>query len=126
MHVKVVMETTTTLLLIVQKPSIISNEHHGFQLIHSFQHYTDNDDQRCTTKGYICSEDTIKEERNHCDDRQAYSTNKDDIVQYILQVIYCRFTRTNTRNETSLFLHIIRYLQRIEGNGSIEIGKEDQ
>ena len=63
--------------------------------------------------------------RNGHNDDQTDCTDKDDVVQDLVQVILSRLTGTDTRDESTLLLHIVRYLNRIEGNGCIEVSKED-
>ena len=71
------------------------------------------------------SEYTIEEEWNDCDNGKSGSTDENNIVQQIGQVINGWFSRTNTRNESTLLFHIIRNFQRIESNGCIEICEEN-
>ena len=52
-----------------------------FNLFYCFQNNTNYDDNRCTSKGYLCTEYTIKEEWKNYYDAKTCRTNKDDTVQ---------------------------------------------
>ena len=112
-------------LLVIQESLIIANKHLRFDLFHCLKQYAYDNDQAGASEGNTCAEDSIEEIRQDTYDSQTYGTNKDDVVQNLRQVITGRFSGTDTRDEATLFLHILSYFQRIKGNGCIEVSKED-
>src|SRR5699024_8572234 len=103
----------------------ISHQHHGLDLFQSLQNNTDYNDQRCSAERHVCTKHAVKEERNHSDDRKPCRTDKNHIAQNIIQLVNCQFAWTNTKYKSTLLLNIVCHFQRIEGDGCIEISKED-
>ena len=55
---------------------------------------------------------------------QAEALDKDDIVQNLCQIIYSRFSRTDSWDKSTALFHIICNLHRIKCNRCVEICKE--
>ena len=72
--------TTTFILLVVQEAFVIADKHLWFNLFHSLQDNSNNNDDGSTTEGYVCTEYSIEEERNNRNDNQAYCTYKYNII----------------------------------------------
>ena len=85
----------------------MSLKHHGLDLLKGLKDDTHNDDQRSTTEGYVCSENTVKDDRDDSCDGQANRADEDDAVQNFVQVVTGRSARTDTRNKTAPFFHIV-------------------
>src|SRR5699024_7214895 len=73
--------------LIVQEAFVIADKHLGFNLFYSLQYNAYNDDNRCTAEGNVCSEHTVKEERNDGHNDKTYCTYKYNIIQDFSQII---------------------------------------
>lgn len=72
---------------ISQETSVIADEHLGLDLFQSLKDNAYNNDQRSTAEGYAGSEHTIEYKRNGHNDDQTDRTDKDDVVQDLVQVI---------------------------------------
>ena len=70
-------------------------------------------------------ENTVENVRQNTDNGKTDRTDEDDIIKNLCQVITCRLAGSDTGNKSALLLHVVRYHQRIEGNGGIEVSKED-
>ena len=112
-------------LLVIQESLIIANKHLRFNLFHCLKQYAYDNDQAGASEGNTGAEDSIEEVRQDTYNGQTYRTNKDDVVQDLCQIIAGRFSRTDARDETTLFLHVLSYFQGIKGNGCIEVSKKD-
>ena len=82
-------------------------------------------DQRSTSKGYIRFEKSIKEKWNHCNNGKTCCTDKNNIAEQIVQIIYRGFTRADAWDKAALFFHVICNFHRVEGDGGIEISEEN-
>ena len=66
-----------------------------------------------------------EEIRHNAYDRKSDCANEDNAVEHLREIFTGRLTWSDPRNEAALLLHILCNLYRIEGNGCIEICKED-
>ena len=114
-----------TVFLIIQKTFVISDKHLGLNLFHGLQNNTYDNDKAGSTEGNACFENTVEDVRQNTDNGKTDRTDEDDVVKNLCQVITCRLAGSDTGNKSALLLHVVRYHQRIEGNGSIEVSKED-
>lgn len=102
----------------------MANQHLGFDLLYGLQDNTRNNDDGCAAEGHICPEKAIEEDGDDRDDTQAHRPDEYNVVQDLLQIFRGGFSGTDTRDEPSLFLHIVCDLHGIEGYGGVEIGKQ--
>ena len=77
------------------------------------------------SKGYIRFEKSIKEKWNHCNNGKTCCTDKNNIAEQIVQIIYRGFTRADAWDKAALFFHVICNFHRVEGDGGIEISEEN-
>ena len=113
------------LCLIVQKALIVAHQHLGLHLFHGLQNNADNNDQAGSAKGNVCAKQTAENIRQYGDNNQSHGSDKDQVIQHPGQVIAGGLARSDTRNKAALPLHIIRHHQRVEGDGCIEVCKEN-
>ena len=71
---------TTAFVLAVQKAFVITYEKLWFDLFHSFEDNTNNDDDGCTTEWNIRPKHTIKDEWDHAHNDKTYCTYKYNII----------------------------------------------
>ena len=70
-------------------------------------------------------EKSIKEKWNHCNNGKTCCTDKNNIAEQIVQIIYRGFTRADAWDKAALFFHVICNFHRVEGDGGIEISEEN-
>ena len=97
----------------------------GLDLLEGLKDDTHNDDDRSSTKGNTCVEDTVENERDHHDDQQTDCSDKYCVIQNACQIISRGLARTDARNEAALFLDIVCNLDRVEGDRCVEICEEN-
>ena len=107
-----------------KKTFVVPYQHQRLDLFNSFDDNSDNDDKRCTREGNIRSERSGEEYRQYADDTHADSAYKYDAVKHTCKILRRRLARSDTRYKSTLSLHVIGNLQRIEGNGGIKICEE--
>jgi hypothetical protein len=112
--------------LIVEESSVISHQHHGFNLLDGLKHNTYYDDQACSSKGDRGIEDTSENERKNADDRQADCADENNVIQDPAQIFACRLSGTDTRDKAAVLLEIVRNFDRVEGDRGIEICEENK
>ena len=97
-----------------------------FDLLHGLQCDADNDQERRSTDRQVGdTEEPLHQYRDRSEDRQADRTDEGDVLGDSLEVIRGRTARTDTRNEATALLHVIRYFYRIELDLCVEEGKRD-
>ena len=111
--------------LIIQKSLIVTHQHLRLNLLERFKHNADHDDQRCTAEVHARAECACKENRNNRYNCESYCSNKDDIIQHFVQIFRRRPARADTRNKAALLLHVVCDLHRVEGDGGVEVSKEN-
>ena len=110
--------------LIIQKTFVITYQHLGFNLFHCFKNNAHDNDKAGSCKGYGCAEHTIEYKRYYTDDCQTNRTDEDNVIQNPGQVLAGRLSGSDTGDKATLLFHVFCNLNRIEGNGCIEVCKE--
>ena len=110
--------------LIVQKTFIVTYQHLGLDLFESLKNNTYNNDDRCSSEGYVSTKHSVEEDRDHTHDDQPNCTDKYDVVQNPAKIFCGRLTRSNSWNEATLAFHIIGNLNRVKRDRRIKIRKE--
>lgn len=90
------------IILIVQKAFVIPDKHQGFNLLQSFQDYTDNDNKARSAKGNIRAENTVEYKWQYADYCQAACADKNDVVQNSVEIVAGRLTGSDTGYKTAL------------------------
>ena len=109
---------------IVQESLIISDHHHGLNLLDRLEHNADHDDQARSSERYGSVEHASEEKRKNTDDRKADRADEDDVVEDPAQIIARRLAGTDTRDEAAALFQVICNLQRIECDRCIEVCEE--
>ena len=111
--------------LCIQESLIVPDDHHRVDLLDRLKDDAYDNDDRRSAEGNACVEHTGEEERKERNDHKADSADKDNVVQYLCEILGCGLAGTNTRDEPARFLHIVRNLKRVECDRCIEIREED-
>ena len=100
----------------------------GLQLLQRIERNTNNNEQRSPSKeGRIVvrnigrSHDHIWKNRYKS---EKYRARQGDSCQYVIDKFSRFLARSDSRNEAAVLFHIVRHIDRIKSDGSIEIGKE--
>ena len=102
----------------------MSYQHLGFDLFECFEYYAAYDDDGCSTKGHVCSEVSVEEDRNDCDDAESDCADEDDVPQNGVEVICGGLAGSYSRDKSALFLHIVGDFDWIKGNRCVEVSKQ--
>ena len=112
--------------LVVEESSVVSHQHHRFDLFDGLQHDTDNDDQAGSSERDRSIEDAAENERKDADDGQADCADENDVVQDPVQILAGGLARADAGDKAAALLEVVRDLDRIESDRCVELRKEDQ
>src|SRR5699024_8841896 len=113
-----------TASFIVQESCVISNKHLGLDLLDRVKYVTYDNDYRCSTLRNVCPESSIEELRYDLNDDQSACTDYDPIAQYLLQILYRRFSGTDTLDKSAALLHVVYDLKRVKCDRRVEVCKK--
>ena len=100
--------------------------HHSFDLLDSFKRNADRDQHgRSADIQVVDLEYEGQNQRDRCTDRKTDRSDEGDIAADLLDILKRRFARTDTRDKAAVLLQVVRDIHRIEGDGSVEICKEN-
>ena len=109
---------------VVEESLVVSDHHHGLDLLDRLKHYAYHDDQARPSEGYGSVEHAPENERKDSDDRKADRTDKDNVVQDPVQVFGCGLARTDTGYKAAALFQIVSDLDRIKCDRRIEVREE--
>src|SRR5699024_5481257 len=64
--------------------------------------------------------------RQHSDERQVQRTDEEQTVHDVTEVLGGGASWADTRDETTVLLHILRLVRRVVLDGDVEVGEEDR
>lgn len=102
----------------------MTHQHLRFNLFHSLEDNTDNDEQRRTADRNVDFEYRTKNQREYRNQADKQRARHSDAAQYFINILRGGFSRTDTRHKTAVALHVVRHLNRVELNLGIEEGEE--
>ena len=112
--------------LIVEETSVVSHQHHGLDLLDGLKHDTYNDDQACSAERDRSVEEASENEGKDSHHGQTNCTDENNIIQDPVQVLAGGPAGTDTRDKAAALLEVVRDLDRVEGDRSVEICEEHQ
>ena len=97
----------------------------GFNLLDSVQSHADHDQQGCSSKIEGDIESSIEDRRQDADGGDINRSPKGDPRKHLINIFSGLLARTDARDITAKFFHIIGDIIWVEGNGRIKLAEED-
>ena len=97
----------------------------GFNLLDGIQGHADDDQERCSPKIEGDIESSVKNRWQDADGSHVNCSPEGDSRKHFIDIFSRLLSRTNARDITSKFFHIIGDIIWVEGNGRIKITEEE-
>src|SRR2546423_3265363 len=92
---------------------------------HGIEGDTDDDQQRRSAKAERHVDRVRDEDRQQRDESQEKRTGEGDARDYVIDVLGGSLSRFYARNETTLFLQVLRDVDRVEDDRRVEVREKD-
>ena len=103
----------------------MTHHHLRFQIADGIQRDTNHNENRGAAQRNIDSAEVSDQNRKDRDDTQEQSAHQGNARENLGNEIRSRFSGTDSRNRTAVFPQIVRHLNRVKLDGSIEVSKPD-
>ena len=106
----------------------MTHRHLSFQLAYCFKDYTYYDEKCGTAEGNYAEESagySVEYKGYASDKTEDESTHEKYLVEYLFDILYCRFAGTDTGDKAALLHEVVGNLYGVKGYGNIEISECD-
>src|SRR3984957_18301601 len=109
---------------LLQEALVAAHHELGLELLHRFERYADHDQDRGTTEVEILVCACNQDRRYRSDGRQEEGTRECQSREDPVEEFRGRAPWTHTRYEATVLLQIVSLIDRVEGDGRVEVGKD--
>jgi hypothetical protein len=97
----------------------------GFNLLDCVQGYTDYDQEGCSSKIEGDIKFSIEDGGQDADGRDINRSSKSDPSEHFINILSRLLPRTDARDITAKFFHVIGHIIWVKGDRRVKIAKED-
>src|SRR3954471_16876797 len=99
----------------------------ALDLLHRVQRdaHHDQDRRAAEREVLVGPDDRDGDERDQGDQAEVQRPGQRDAGQDVVEVLLSRLARPDPGDEVSVLLHVVGHLLRVEGDGDVEVGEED-
>ena len=110
---------------LTEEALVVPHEHQRIELVCDLKRYTDHNQDAGGTEGGKNVDVQYLEEYggNDCDNHEEESAEHGQTAALLLEILRGGTARTDAGNETAVLLEILRNLNRVKGDGGVEVSE---
>src|SRR3954469_21084263 len=118
---------------LAEEALVVAQHQLALDLLRRIESDADEDEHRgaaeregLTGAGTASWQERERDDRQHRDRRQVERAGQGEARQDVLEVLRRRSARPDAGDEAAVLAHVVAHLDRVEGDGDVEVGEEDR